>query len=77
MASQSDALRLLLAAIAAMREAGYSHDDVLDLMKDAWEHLEGDPHQPHAVGPCSHCNRLIIGWSPYQWSALVREPCPK
>ena len=35
MASQGDALRLMLATIAAMREASYSHDNVLCLVKDA------------------------------------------
>ena len=75
MASQPDAL--LLAAIAAMREAGYSHDDVLDLMKDAWEHIEAGGHQPHAFGHCTNCGRVIVVWSAYQWAILVREPCPK
>ena len=41
MVSQSDALILLLQALAAMRDAGYSDDDVVDLVKDAWDHLEG------------------------------------
>ena len=77
MASQSEALRLLLTALAAMRETGYTGDDVLDLVRDAWDHLEGDGQQPHAFGHCTNCGRLIIGWSAYQWTILVREPCPR
>ena len=76
MPSQSDALRLMLAAIAAMREAGYSDDDVLELVKDAWDHLESGGRGP-AFGHCSNCRHLISGWSAYHWSILVREPCPK
>ena len=77
MSSQSEALRLLLTALAAMRETGYSDDDVLELVKDAWDHLEGGGQRPHAFGHCANCRRLIIGWSVYQWSVLVREPCPR
>ena len=32
---------------------------------------------PHAFGRCINCGRVIIGWSAYQWSILVREPCPR
>ena len=41
MQSQSGALRLMLDAIAAMREAGYTEEDVVELVGDAWTHLEG------------------------------------
>ena len=76
MVSQSDALILLLQALAAMRDAGYSDDDVVDLVKDAWDHLEGGGQRPHAVGHCTECGRVIVGWSAHQWAILVREPCP-
>ena len=77
MSSQSEALRLMLEAIRAMRETGYTQEDVQELVGDAFEHLESDGHQPYAFGHCTNCRRLIIGWSAYQWSVLVREPCPK
>ena len=77
MASQSDALRLMLEAITTMRQTGYTQEDIQDLVSAAFEHLDGDPHHPHAFGHCTNCNRLIIGWTVYQWSILVREPCPR
>ena len=46
MASQSDALRIMLAAIAAMREAGYTKEDIQELAGDAWDHIEAGGHQP-------------------------------
>ena len=76
MTSQSDALRLLLAAIAAMREAGYTQQDLQELAADAWDHIEAGGHQPYAFGRCTDSGRLIIGWSAYQWTMLVRKPCP-
>ena len=48
MATQSHALRLMLAA-------------------DAFDHIEAGGHRPHAVGHCSNCGRVIIGWSAYAW----------
>ena len=39
--------------------------------------LEGVDHKPYAFGNCSHCGRVIIGWSAYRWSILVGEPCPR
>ena len=39
MASHRAALRRLLEAISAMREAGYARDDVQDLVTVAFEHL--------------------------------------
>ena len=57
MASQSEALRLMLEAINAMREAGFTQDDVQELVTAAFEHLEGDPRQPYAFGHCSNCRR--------------------
>ena len=77
MPTQNEALRLILEAIIAMREAGYAQEDVQELAGEAWEHLEGGGHQPHTFGHCTNCRRLIIGWSAYQWSILVREPCPR
>ena len=77
MPTQSEALRLMLEAIIAMREAGYTQEDVQELAREAWEHLEGGGHQPHAFGRCINCGRVIIGRSAYQWSILVREPCPR
>ena len=76
MASQSDALRIMLAAIAAMREAGYSQEDVQALTGEAWENIEAGG-QPYATGHCLNCRNIIVGWSAYQWSNLVREPCPR
>ena len=60
--SQGDALRLMLAAIATTREASYSHDDVLCLVKDAWEHVERTDQRPHAFGHCTNCGQLSISW---------------
>ena len=77
MPTQSKALRLMLEAIIAMREVGYAQEDVQELAREAWEHLEGAGHRPHAFGRCINCGRVIIGWSAYQWSILVREPCPR
>ena len=56
MASQSEALRLLLAAIAAMREAGYIQEDLHELAADACKHIEAGGHQPHAFGHCINCH---------------------
>ena len=77
MPSQSESLRLMLDAINTMREAGYTQEDINELVNAAFEHLEGDPVQPHAFGHCLNCGRLIVAWSVYQWSILVREPCPR
>ena len=77
MPTQSEALRFMLEAISAMREAGYTQEDVQELAGEAWDHLEGGGHQPHAFGHCINCGRVIIGWSSYQWSILVRDPCPR
>ena len=44
MSSQSDALRLMLDAIGAMRQAGYTQEDIQDLVAAAFQHLEGDGH---------------------------------
>ena len=77
MASQHDSFRLMLEAISAMREAGYTQEDIQDLVAAAFEHLEGGSSTPYAFGRCTNCRRLIIGWSPYQWAILVREPCPR
>ena len=77
MPTQSEALRIMLEAISAMREAGYTQEDVQALTGEAWDYLEGGGHQPHAFGHCINCGHVIIGWSAYQWSILVREPCPR
>ena len=67
MASQSAALQLILQAINAMREAGYTQEDTQELASHAWEHLEGGAtRRPYAFGHCTECSRLIIGWSAYQ-----------
>ena len=76
MATQHEALRLMLDAINAMREFGYTQENVQELVTHAWEHLEGSAHQPYAFGHCTNCNRLIIGWSVYQWTVLVHDPAP-
>ena len=77
MPTQSQALRLMPEAIRAMRAAGYTQEDVQELVTAAFQHLEGDGHQPYAFAHCTNCRRLIIGWSVYQWTILVREPCPR
>ena len=77
MASQSEALRLMLEAISAMRAAGYTQDDIQELVTAAFEHVEGDTPKPYAFGRCTNCNQPMIGWSVYQWSILVHDPCPK
>ena len=75
--SQSDALRAMLEAVRAMREAGYTQEDVQELVTAAFEHIEGNGHQPYAFGHCTNCGRLIIGWTAYHWSIVVRDPCPR
>ena len=60
-----------------VREAGYTQGDIQELVTAAFDHLNGDPVQPYAFGHCTNCRKLIIGWSVYQWSSLVREPCPR
>ena len=63
MASQSAALQLILQAINAMREAGYTQEDTQELASHAWEHLEGGTTRPlrlrplHRVQPPHH--RLV------------------
>ena len=51
----------MLDAISAMREAGYSDDDdILELIKDVWEHPERGGQRPHAFGhrePCPRCGK--------------------
>ena len=76
MPTQSQALQLMLETFSAIRAAGYTQEDVQELVTAAFEHLDGDPSQPYACGHCTNCRRLIIGWSVYHWSILVSEPCP-
>ena len=77
MPTQSQALLLMLEAISSIRAAGYTQEDVQELVTAAFQHLEGKPHQPYACGHCTNCRKLIIGSSVYLWSVLVREPCPR
>ena len=60
-----------------MREAGYTQEDAQELCTAAFEHLESEGHKPLTFGRCLNCNQLTIGWSAYQWSITVREPCPR
>ena len=53
MATQSRFLQLMLEAISAMREAGYTREDVQELTSETWEHLEGGG-QPYAFGNCNN-----------------------
>ena len=62
MSTQSEAFRLRLEAISAMREAGYTQEDAAELAGAAWEHLQGGGQQPHAFGRCVNCGRVILGW---------------
>ena len=63
MPTQSQALRLMLEAIRAMRAAGYTQEDVQVLVTAAFQHLEGKPHQPYACGHCPplqpHHHRVV------------------
>ena len=77
MPTQSQALRLMLEAIRAMRETGYTREDVQGLVTDDFEHIEDTGHQPYAFGHCTNCRRLIIGWSADHWSIAVSDPCPR
>ena len=70
MSLQSEALRRTLDAVKAMREAGYTQEDIQELVAAAFEHIEDDDHQPYAYGRCTECGRVIVGWSPY------RDPPP-
>ena len=46
MPTQSQALRLMPEAIRAMRAAGYTQEDVQELVAAAFQHLEGDGTSP-------------------------------
>ena len=50
MSTKAEALRLMLTAIAAMREAGYTQEDVAELAREVWDHLEGGGQQPQDSG---------------------------
>ena len=41
MLTQQDALRLMLGAVIAMREAGYTQEDVQELASEAWGYEGG------------------------------------
>ena len=58
MATQSEPLRLMLGAVIAMREAGYTQEDVQEMAGEAWGYEGGG--QPYAFGNCSNCGRVII-----------------
>ena len=73
----TEPLRDLLEAIRSMRAAGYTRDDVQELVVSAIEHIQDNDHQPYALGRCINCGRVIIGWTAYHWSIVVREPCPR
>ena len=78
MPTQSHALRLMLEAIRAMRETGYTREDVqVDWSPTPSNYIEANGHQPYAFGHCTNCHRLIIGWSAYHWSIAVSDPCPR
>ena len=77
MPTPSPAIRLMLEAIRAMRETGYTREDVQGLAGDVLEHLEANGHQPYGFGHCTNCHRLIIGWSAYQWFILVASRVPR
>ena len=51
MATQHEALRLMLEAISTMRAAGYTQQDVQALTAEAWEHLEGGAEGPLCLRP--------------------------
>ena len=64
MASQHDALIRLLDAIGAMRAAGFTRDDITELVTAAFQHLEGDHVRPHAFGPLhplQHADCRVVG----------------
>lgn len=50
MASQSEALRLMLEAINAMCEAGDTQEDIAKLVQNAFEHLENGATRSYAYG---------------------------
>ena len=64
MPTQSQALQLMPEAIRAMRAAGYTQEDVQELVTAAFQHLEGDGHKPYAFAHCTNCNRLTSGSRP-------------
>ena len=53
----------MLEAFSAMRAAGYTQEDVQELVTAAFQHLEGEPHQPYACGHCPplqpHHHRVV------------------
>jgi hypothetical protein len=61
MASQSAALQLILQAINAMREPATPRSS-----PPTPGSPRGRRHCPYALGHCTECSRLIIGWSAYQ-----------
>ena len=54
MASHREALHRLIKAIRAMRQAGYTQEDLQDLVTAAIELVEGDPPKPYALRPLYH-----------------------
>ena len=76
MPTQSEALRLMLEAIAAMRAAGYTQEDIQELVTAAFQHLEGGVpairlRPLHELPSIEH---RLVG---LPWPVLVREPCPR
>ena len=58
MATQSGFLQLMLEAISAMREAGYTREDVQELTSEAWEHLEGGGRRVFAATVSERLRRV-------------------
>ena len=74
LSSQVDALRTMLEAVRATREAGYTHEDVQKLVTSAFAHIEDGSQQPYAFGRCSNCCRVVVGCTAYHCSIVVNEP---
>ena len=64
MPTQSEALRLMLEAISAMREAGYTQEDVQELAGEAWDHLEGVATSPTPLVTASTAAAASSGGHP-------------
>ena len=65
------------AAARAMQQASYAAERITELWAEAHTHPRGTGQKPCAFERCTECGRVMVGWSAYQWSTLVREPCPR
>ena len=77
MPTQSQALRLMLEAIRAMRAAGYTQEDVQELVTAAFQHLEGKPSPALRLRPLpSTTTTSSSGWRSTSGASSCANPAP-